>query len=113
MTVFPDALIVWSTAPEEPLAATIAETLVREKLAACVHVMPRGQSFYEWEERLNRDTEWTLMIKTRRDRYPALEKRLKELHPYTVPEILVTPVEGGSPEYLEWLVQVTEGPATG
>ncbi len=106
-----DALLVWSNAPDEAKAHELAETLVTERLAACVHVLPRGHSIYEWQGRLNRDAEWTLMIKSRRGLYPVLEARLKTLHPDDVPEILATPVVHGSPDYLAWLRENTTPPA--
>jgi len=102
-----DALLVWSNAPDAAQAAKLAETLVMEKLAACVHVLPQGYSYYEWDKRLNRDTEWTLMIKTRQTIYPVLEARIKALHPYDVPEIIATPVVQGLPAYLAWMKENT------
>lgn len=96
-------LIVWSNAPEPEVAATIARTLVEEGLAACVHVMPAGESFYIWEGALNREREVTLMIKTTVANYPGLEARLLDLHPYDLPEILATPVSAGLSAYVGWL----------
>ncbi|MBF0371732.1 MAG: divalent-cation tolerance protein CutA [Magnetococcales bacterium] len=107
MTTADEALIVWSNAPDAATAEKLAETLVQEGLAACVHVLAEGRSFYVWEGKLEKDTEWTLMIKTRRGRYEKLAARLTELHPYDVPEILATPIENGHPAYLEWLHRST------
>lgn len=100
-------IIVWSNAPDRERAESIAETLVREGLAACVHVLPAGHSHYVWEGRLQVDEEWTLMIKSRQEHATVLQARIAALHPYEVPEILVTPVSAGLPAYLEWLTTVT------
>lgn len=105
-----NVVLVWTTMPEASAAATLAETLVREQLAACVHVLPQGSSFYYWEGRIQQDSEWTLLIKTRQTLYPSLEARLLEQHPYDTPEILVTPVTQGLPAYMAWLLTVTQAP---
>ena len=102
-----DAILVWTSAPEESVAETLAETLVQEQLAACIHVLPRGRSFYVWENAMHRDYEWMVLIKTRSALYSALEARLRQLHPYDVPEILATPVARGLPDYLAWLTAST------
>ncbi|MBF0137717.1 MAG: divalent-cation tolerance protein CutA [Magnetococcales bacterium] len=104
------AIIVWCTAPDTAVADTLASTLVQEGLAACVHVFPAGQSIYTWEGKLEKNVENVLMIKSRQPLYPQLQTRLRELHPYQVPEILMVPVRDGLPDYLSWLVQVTPGP---
>ncbi|MBF0188757.1 MAG: divalent-cation tolerance protein CutA [Magnetococcales bacterium] len=98
-----EVVIVWSTAPDQEVAHTLAETLVTECLAACVHVLPQGLSFYRWQGALNRDDEHLLMIKTTAGRVEALQKRLAEQHPYEVPEILSVPVAEGLPDYLAWV----------
>ena len=102
-----EMVLIWTTAPEESVAIQLAETLIGEQLAACVHLLPQGRSFYRWEGRVHRDPEWTLLIKSRRALYPALEARLLTLHPYDVPEILMTPVARGLPAYEAWLLSVT------
>lgn len=104
-----EIVLVWTNVPEESLGVTLAETLVREQLAACVHLLPQGRSFYTWQGSVHREPEWTLMIKTKRILYPALETRLLALHPYEVPEILMTPVTQSLPAYAQWLLDVTQG----
>ena len=98
-------LLVWSNAPDEETAMRIANALVEEKLAACVHTLPQGRSVYRWEGKIHQSAEWTLMIKTRAVCYSALKARLVALHPYDVPEILACPVERGSSDYLKWVVE--------
>ncbi|MBF0623031.1 MAG: divalent-cation tolerance protein CutA [Magnetococcales bacterium] len=99
------ALIVFSTAPDSESADSLARVLVEEQLAACVHVMPVGHSYYVWEGKMNRDQELGLIIKTHADQYKALQARLLVLHPYDVPEILAIPVSHGLPAYLNWLFE--------
>ena len=101
-------LLVLTTLPEEKKAREIAEKLVEERLAACVTVSPAAQSFYRWKGRVTRDHEHILFIKTMASVYGRLEARLKELHPYTVPEIIALPIERGLEKYLSWLSEETQ-----
>jgi periplasmic divalent cation tolerance protein len=84
-------------------AAALARTLVGERLAACVNIVPAVTSVYRWQGAVDVDAEQQLVIKTTREQVPALEARLHELHPYDLPECLVLPVLGGSLAYLEWV----------
>lgn len=84
-------------------AAALARTLVDEGLAACVNVLPVMTSVYRWKGAIEEDRELQLVIKTVATRLPELEQRLRELHPYELPELLVVPVSGGSEAYLAWL----------
>ena len=104
-----DFVIVLTTFPADQDPASLATTLVDEMLAACVNVLPVMQSVYRWHGAIERADERQLVIKTSRLRLPALETRLKELHPYEVPEFLVLAVLTGSPEYLSWLSDATSG----
>lgn len=81
----------------------LANSLVEEGLAACVNVLPAVRSFYKWQGKLEKDTEELLVIKTGDWLFSILEKRVKELHPYEVPEIICMPIVEGSAPYLEWL----------
>jgi len=85
--------IVFSTVDSKDSADKIAETLVAEKLAACVNVVGPISSVYWWEGKIEKSEEYLLIIKSRRDLLDALMRRLKEVHPYKVPEILA--VKGG------------------
>lgn len=98
-----DVLLVLSTAASSEEAIGIGRRLVEERLAACVNVVPAARSVYVWEGALQEADEAVLLIKTRRDRYPELERRLQALHSYSVPEILAVPVAAGSPAYLAWV----------
>ncbi len=101
-------LLVLTTVPSEETASQIARNLVEERLAACVTFSSPSQSFYWWEGKINQDQEFMLFIKTREDLYSELEKKLKELHPYSVPEILAFRITRGSESYLNWLEKETK-----
>ena len=96
-----DAVIVLITAPEEE-ASRIQELLVKERLAACVNSLP-AESFYSWKGKHERAGETLLILKTRKSALERIEKRIKEIHPYDVPEILAVPIVWGSKDCLEWL----------
>ena len=86
-------------------AQRISEALVTEELATCVNRVSRIRSTYLWDGELQDETEVLLIIKTTATRLPELEARLKALHPYELPELLVLPVMGGNERYLEWVRQ--------
>ena len=98
-----DAVLVLTTLAADADAAGLARTLVEERLAACVNVLPVMTSFYRWKGSLEEEREQQLVIKTAADRVTALAARLRELHPYEVPEFLVLRVAEGSDAYLRWI----------
>ncbi len=99
----PQVRIVLITAPNVDVAAELARALVAERLVACVNVVPGVRSFYRWEGEVQDDAEVLLIAKTRADRGEALAARVKDLHPYDLPEILELPATGGSAAYLAWV----------
>jgi periplasmic divalent cation tolerance protein len=102
-----EALVVYITAPNEEEGAKIARALVEERLAGCVNIVRPIRSIYRWEGKIEDDTEVLLMAKTRKQLFGPLEKRIRELHSYTVPEVIAVPVVEGSEDYLKWLEEVT------
>jgi periplasmic divalent cation tolerance protein len=102
------AVVVLSTAPGETEAARLARILVEERLAACVSRVPGVKSLYRWEGAIEDAEEVLLIIKTHSRRAPDLTRRLRELHPYEVPEILVIPVAAGLAAYLDWVRSETD-----
>ncbi len=100
-------MVVLVTSPTRKVGEKIARTLVHERLAACVNVIPGLTSIYRWEGKICRDAEVLLLIKTRQVRLPALTRRVKALHPYTVPEVIALPLAGGSATYLSWVREST------
>ena len=98
----------WTTLP--PAAAEgVAEALVGERLAACVNLVGPVRSVYRWDGAVQKEDELLAVIKTTAARRDALLARLRELHPYDVPEMLVMPVEHGLPAYLDWVRAETAG----
>lgn len=96
-------LLVFSTCPDHDAALILANTLIDEALAGCINILPGLTSVYHWQGERKTGTEELLMIKTTRDRYPALEARILELHPYELPEIIAVSMEAGLPGYLSWI----------
>jgi periplasmic divalent cation tolerance protein len=108
-----DVVLVFSTAPAaagDDTAEQLARTLIDERLAACVNVHAPMVSMYRWKGAVERDSERQLVMKTTRERVPALEKRLRELHPYELPEFVVVEAAGGNEKYLEWVAQEVRAP---
>jgi periplasmic divalent cation tolerance protein len=98
-----DVLAVLVTVPSPSIAARIATAAVKERLAACVNIVPGVRSVYVWKGKVCDDRELLLVLKTTRGRYPELERRIRALHPYEVPEIVALPVRRGSRAYLKWI----------
>ncbi|MBE9028528.1 divalent-cation tolerance protein CutA [filamentous cyanobacterium LEGE 11480] len=98
--------LVLVTTPNETCAKSIARTLLTEQLAACINCLA-VDSFYQWEDKLNHDHEFQLIIKTQSQLFDELAARLTVMHPYEVPEIIAIPVTAGAPPYLNWLRQNT------
>jgi periplasmic divalent cation tolerance protein len=101
--------VVLTTLPSREAALPIARTLVEERLAACGNILPGVTSIYRWKGKIETAGECLVLLKTRSERLEALAARLQHLHPYDVPELLAVPVDRGAPEYLQWVVEETEG----
>ncbi|HVN87142.1 MAG TPA: divalent-cation tolerance protein CutA [Candidatus Binatia bacterium] len=104
MTDFVVVLVTVGSAAE---GERIAETLVREQLAACVNVVGPIRSIYTWKGELQRDDERLLVIKTRAAVFDELDRRVRALHSYETPEVIALPISAGSPPYLDWLATGT------
>ena len=81
----------------------MAAALVERRLAACVNALGACTSTYRWDGRTESAEEFPLLIKTTRERYPALEAAISEMHPYDVPELVAVDIATGLPAYLDWL----------
>ncbi|WP_175282696.1 divalent-cation tolerance protein CutA [Klebsiella pneumoniae] len=97
------ALICFCTCPDADSAERIATALVAERLAACVNLLPGLRSVYRWQRKVEAAAEVLLLVKTSAEAYPALQERLRQLHPYELPELLAVEAASGLPEYLQWL----------
>ncbi|MFM8557029.1 MAG: divalent-cation tolerance protein CutA [Betaproteobacteria bacterium] len=107
----PDSvLIAISNAPDAALAESIARALVEERLAACVNLLAPCLSIYRWQGAVEQATEVPMLIKTTRRRWAALEARLRELHPYDVPELIAVQPAAILPAYAGWVISETRRP---
>jgi periplasmic divalent cation tolerance protein len=102
-----DEIIVLVTASKEKEAEKIAKALVEARLAGCVNIIRGIRSIYRWQENVEDEREVLMIAKTRKKFFRAFEKKVKELHSYTVPEIIAMPVASGSKDYLAWIKNVT------
>lgn len=100
-----DKRIVLSTAGSEDEASKIAHYLVEHRLAACVNIIPRIESIYRWQGKVESGQEWLLLIKTTAQEFPAVRAAITELHSYNVPECIAVNIEEGSVDYLQWLAE--------
>lgn len=96
-------MIVITTIDNIQNAEKIAHILIEEKLAVCINIIPNIRSIYIWQGEKKIEEEVIMVIKTEKDMFPNVIKRLKELHPYDLPEIIGLPINYGLPEYLEWI----------
>jgi periplasmic divalent cation tolerance protein len=103
-----DAIIVLVTCGSEEEAVKIAHSLVEERLAACVNLISPVRSIYRWEGKIWDEKEWILIIKTQKKRFEEVEKKVKSLHSYSVPEIISLPIVEGASSYLKWVEEMTE-----
>lgn len=100
-------LIVFCTCPDMDTAEALASTLVAERLAACVSLWPGVRSVYRWQGAVERAEEVQLLIKTTRERLPALRATLVAQHPYEVPELIAVEAVAGLESYLAWIAAAT------
>jgi len=98
-----DLIQVMTTIDSREEAQNIARALVQGRLAGCVQIIGPITSVYWWREQIETDEEWLCIAKSRQELYPQLEKTIRQIHPYDVPEILAMPVVAGNPDYLAWL----------
>jgi periplasmic divalent cation tolerance protein len=102
-----DYVLVLTTLPGDADAGAFARSLVEARLAACVNLLPVMESIYRWEGQIERETERQVIIKTARERVVSLWERVRDLHPYDVPEFVVLPVVDGNDAYLRWIAEST------
>jgi periplasmic divalent cation tolerance protein len=100
-------IAVFMTAPNEEDASVIAKALVEERLAACVNIIKGVRSVYRWEGKIEDDQEVFMVAKTERSLFESLEKRVRELHSYSVPEVIALPIVEGLKDYLNWIGDMT------
>lgn len=97
--------VVFVTAPSEAEAARIGRTLVEERPAACANITGQIRSIYRWQDAIEDDAEYLMVLKTSQASLDALIDRANELHSYEVPEIIALPIHQGFPPYLDWIAE--------
>lgn len=108
-----DFVMVYITAGSAAEAEKIARAVVGERLAACANILPGARSLYQWQGAIETSEEVVIIAKTRRSLADALTTRVRHLHSYDCPCVVVLPITGGNPAYLDWLAAETApGPTT-
>ena len=102
-------VVVLTTLPVDADPSQFAASLVEDRVAACVNILPEMRSVYRWESGIEDERERQIVIKTTSSCLVALWERVRELHPYEVPEFLVIPVIDGSDAYMKWVRESTKG----
>lgn len=95
--------LVLTTCPDTEAAERVARALVQERLAACVNILPIAKSIYLWKGNVESAAEQLLIIKSMARAFRAIQKRILELHPYELPEVIAVPIANGLPDYLAWI----------
>ena len=107
-----DYAFILTTVSTEEEGHMIANELVKNKLAACVNIIPKVHSVYEWENAIQNETEVLLMIKTTKAREKDIYQTVQSLHSYDTPELITLPIDNGSDTYLHWLENSVRSPGT-
>jgi periplasmic divalent cation tolerance protein len=102
---YPPVILALATFPDAEKARDISRTLVGEKLAACANIIPQVESIYRWQGKIETSGEALVFFKTNDARWAEFQRRLRELHPYEVPEIVRLDIADGLPAYLDWVTQ--------
>jgi periplasmic divalent cation tolerance protein len=103
-----EILLALSTFPDADTARRISNQLVTEKFAACANILPPVESIYRWKDKIQAANETLVFFKLSEDRQSAFQDKLRSLHPYDVPEIIFTKIDG-LPEYLRWVAENCAG----
>ena len=101
-------VVVMTTLPADADGPAFGRALLNERLAACVNLLAPMESVYRWEGRIEVEPERQIIVKTSRDRLAALWDRVREMHPYEVPEFIVLPIADGNEAYLRWIGESTK-----
>ena len=108
-----DHLVVFVTCPTKRIAHRLTRALLERRLVACVNILPSVESLFWWEGRIDKASEFLLLIKTRRSCFEALRQTVCRLHPYETPEVIALPIILAHRPYVEWIQQSLAMPASG
>ena len=95
--------IILITAPDLKTARALAQAAITARLIACANLIPKVESLYRWQGKIESSSEVLLLLKARKSRLKALEQLVVKMHPYDTPEFLALPINAGSAKYLTWL----------
>ncbi|KAH7679725.1 periplasmic divalent cation tolerance protein [Dioscorea alata] len=101
------SIVVYVTVPNKEAGKKLSESIIKERLAACVNRVPGIESVYWWDGKVQSDAEELLIIKTRESLLNALTEHVKANHEYDLPEVIALPIKGGNEKYLEWIKNST------
>ena len=99
-----DLIVISITTPDEEIALSIGDSLVKDGLVACAQVDGPIMSIYEWKGTVHHDEEWRLVLKSSGKLFSSIVTRIKQLHPYDLPQIVATPIVLASDEYAQWVL---------
>ena len=106
-------IIIFCTVDSEELGERIADALVEAREAACVNIVPGVRSIYRWEDKLCRDVELLLVVKSVAENFESVRERIRRMHTYQVQEVIAIPVTAGDADYLKWLRESVNAPSHG
>lgn len=101
-------IVIFCTVPDEETADEIATYLVEKQLAACCNIIPQIRSIYRWQEKVEAQDEYLLIIKSTEENYKNIENAIHKNHPYDIPEVIAVKVQQGYEGYLKWIDQSTK-----
>jgi len=104
------AVLIYSTFPSTAEAERVGGALVERGLAACVNIFPQMTAIYIWQGKRQRESEAAMLIKTRAELAARVVAEARKIHPYTNPALIVLPITGGSPDFLQWIAEQTGSP---
>ncbi len=103
-----EPVLIFTNFPDKKGAIALAKKLIDDRLAACVNILATCTSVYRWQDKIETTDETPVLIKTQRQNYNQVEQIITMMHPYELPEIIVVPVSGGLPTYLQWIIEETQ-----
>jgi len=108
-----DHIVIISSSPSKKEAIAVIDSLLKDRLIACANIIPRIESKFWWNQKIDKAKEVMIMLKTRKANYGRIEKEIARLHSYDVPEIIAIPIIAGSRSYLQWMDGCLKHPSVG